>query len=198
MPSSQLTDVGAVPTVSRGGPVNEYRYITYAFDYGEPYLLSRAVKAATEARLSFSTLTFKPWWAHRRALATQTFCTIWSTHGVSPANPRNESGEWEFGNLERDHRGHERWRTISEDLGEKFRFGAEILIVLACHAEQVQWTNYVRPGTTVVAAKGEVTQRQCATPLARYLRSASDPSGPPPTTDALVACWGDNFDIVRT
>lgn len=176
---------------------DELRYVSYARDYGEPFLLARSVRIAAKQDLPLRVLSYRRWQDYRTALAARTFATIWSTHGLEPSS-RTREDVWEFSDLSRADNAERLWRTIPEAFGADFVFGAQILLVMACNVHRaVTWADHMRPGSFVIAGRSVVTQENCADSVQRFLEAAHDLQSGPLTLARLKRVWGSSlFDVI--
>lgn len=168
-----------------------YKYFSLSSDYGEPHLLGRAVTAAVKADIPLEVKSYEHWGYYRRAMKQAKGGVIFSTHGSGKDKSDFEPPQWEFSSLRDDENGQPMWRTIEANFSEEEPFGADLLIVLACHANEHDWERYVREGSFAIVSSGVVTAGQCAAALEGFWKAAPDLRALPMTKAAIETAWGD-------
>jgi hypothetical protein len=158
-------------------------YFSYDREPGEPYVLAPAAVAAGRAGLPFRAFAFDTWEEYRAPLSRSRFCAILSTHG-SRKNSPNTGNEWEFGSSPSA----TDWLTATDGLKD-LSFGAQILIVLACSAQQVAWERHLRPGSFAIVGRGTIRNGRCGEALAGFIPHIQELASGSITEPRLRSAW---------
>lgn len=168
-----------------------YAYYSFAADWAEPLLLQSTWRSAAKHGIQLKVKSWEHWGTYRMSLKRQSGPVILSTHGSPTSESTREDKQWEFSSLRRDEKGRPRWYTVAENFSSDEPFNARLLIVFACHAEELDWKHYIREGSFAIVSKGDLTTAHCASALATFWDRVPNFEGFDLTHDNLVAAWSD-------
>ncbi|MFE4949570.1 hypothetical protein ACFQ9V_05620 [Leifsonia sp. NPDC056665] len=169
-----------------------YAYYSLAADFAEPYLLDLTIRGALRRGIGLEVKTYKHWGHYRMSMQRRQGPAIFSTHGRASADSPSGSGEWAFSSLRYDENGRRDWWTVSENFSANEPFAANLLIVLACSADEVDWERYVRKGAFAVVSEGELTAGDCASAVLRFWDRVPDLNSFDLTYSNVAQAWSDS------
>lgn|GEM_PF-4738350 len=173
-----------------------YQYYSLAADWAEPLLLDSVLRLGRKHEVGVDVRSYKYWGQYRRWMRESRDPVIFSTHGISTAESKED--EWEFSSLRRSDEGRADWLKVSEHFSAEHPFETNLLIVFACYADELDWQNYLREGAFAIVSVGDLTTSDCAAALQGFWRNVPRLEEFDLTYDNLVNAWPDlvHFNVV--